>query len=177
MKPTPITLSATSLTTDDYVALNFRLWQLQPATRGIKWRLGLLILLLSLSVGLDVLQNGRLEHVFVVIFLGVLVVCAFSLPLLTRYQLRRGYARNPMPAPSISYLLTDTEVIQQSPLGTFPVQWPKIQRAMWVGHNWLLLYPNELGSYYLDMRRLQPPATPAEVAALLTRHNIAQQQL
>lgn len=177
MKSPPITLSATSLTTDDYVAVNFRLWQVQAATRGIRWRLGLLILLLSLSIGLDFLQNGRLDYVFVVIILGVLVVCVVFLPLLTRYQLRRGYARNPLPIPGMSYLLTDAEVMQQSPLGDFSVPWPKIQRAVWVGTDWLLLYPNEVGSYYLDMRCLQPPATAADVAALLTRHGIAQQTL
>ncbi|SDY06815.1 hypothetical protein [Hymenobacter psychrophilus] len=172
----PYHLPAVRLSADDYVAVNFRLWRARPATRRLHWLLGTAIGLLTIGVGLDVWQNGQLQRTSSFIFLGVAVLYGVSRFGLVRYQLRRGYARNATLQQPIDFILTTTEVIGQSQQGKFSGPWTTMQRAVWVGPDWLLLYPTEAACYYLDMRRLQAPATRVDVTRLLARHQIRQQQ-
>jgi len=177
MKPTPLTLTGVQLTADEFVAVNFRLWRARPRTRLNHWILGAAVVLLGVSVGLDVYSNSQLTQPSTLVFLAVAVAYALLRFGLVRYQLRRGYAKNPTLQQPVEFTLTDTEIIGRSALGQFSGKWSLIRRAVWVQPHWLLLYPTEAACYYLDLRRLQAPATAAEVAELLTRHNIPQPQL
>ncbi|MET4106770.1 hypothetical protein [Hymenobacter sp. UYP22] len=177
MKPTPIVLSGVQLSAEEFVAVNFRLWRARPRTRLNHWILGAAVVLLGASVGLDLYQHGRLTQLSTLVFLGVAVLYALFRAGLVRYQLRRGYANNTTLHQPINFTLTESDIIGRSALGQFSGKWSMVRRAVWVQPHWLLLYPTEAACYYLDMRQLQQPATPADVAALLTRHSIAQQQL
>ncbi|RFP65200.1 hypothetical protein D0N36_10060 [Hymenobacter lapidiphilus] len=165
------------LSADEFVAVNFRLWRARPATRRLYWLLGAALLLLNLSVGLDLWQNGRLGSPFTLVFLGVGVAYGLLRLALVRWQLRRGYQRQQALQQPVDFTLTATEIIGRSALGKFPGQWKLIRRAVWVGPDWLLLYPTAAACYYLDMRCLQAPATAADVARLLERHQIRQQRI
>ncbi|NVO30449.1 hypothetical protein [Hymenobacter lapidiphilus] len=173
----PYHLHAVRLSADEFVAVNFRLWRTQPATRRLYWLLGAALLLLTGSVGLDFWQHGRLSSPFTLVFLGVGVAYGVLRLALVRWQLRRGYARQTVLQQPLDFTLTTTEIIGRGAMGQFPGQWGLIRRAMWVGPDWLLLYPTEAACYYLDLRRLQAPATRADVAQLLAQHQIRQQQV
>ena len=175
MKPTSLTLTGVQLTADEFVAVNFRLWRARPRTRLNHWILGAAVLLLAVSVGLDVYANGRLTQPATLVPLAVAVLYACLRFGLVRYQLRRGYVRNQALQQPTDFTLTNAEIIGRNTLGQFSGKWALIRRAVWVQPHWLLLYPTEAACYYLDLRRLQAPATAAEVAALLERHQIAQQ--
>lgn len=175
--PPPYHLPAVHLSADDYVALNFRLWRARPATRRNHWLLAAALLLLTVSVGLDVWQHGRLTSTFTPLFLGVGVGYGLLRFGLVRWQLRRGYQQQAALQHPINFTLTDTEIIGQSMQGKFAGLWTDIRRAVWVGSDWLLLYPTETACYYLDLRRLPAPATAADVARLLARHQIRQQRV
>ena len=173
----PYSLPAVRLSANDYVAVNFRLWRARSATRRNHWLLGAAILLLSISIGLDLWPDGRLERTSTFIFLAIAVAYGLARFGLVRYQLRRGYARNAVLQQPIDFRLTNAEIIGRSKLGQFSGKWPRIRRAVWVGPDWLLLYPIETACYYLDLRRLQAPATPADLARLLEQHQIRQQRV
>lgn len=175
MKSTPILLTGVQLTADEFVAVNFRLWRARPRTRLNHWILGAAVVLLGVSVGLDVYSNGRLTQPSTLVLLAVAVLYATLRFGLVRYQLRRGYARNQALQQLTDFTLTNTEIIGRNTLGQFSGKWALIRRAVWVQPHWLLLYPTEAACYYLDLRRLQAPATAADVAVLLERHQIAQQ--
>ncbi|RSK36183.1 hypothetical protein [Hymenobacter metallilatus] len=175
MKPTPITLTGVQLTAEEFVAVNFRLWRTRPRTRLNHWILGAAVGLLGLSVGLDIYQHGQLSQPSTLVFLVVAVLYAVFRAGLARYQLRRGYARNATLQQPVDFTLTDTELVTHTVGGQFSANWSLIRRAVWVQPHWLLLYPSEAACYYLDMRRLQAPATAADVAALLERLQISQQ--
>ena len=177
MPKQPYLLPAVRMSADEFVAVNFRLWRARPATRRNHWLLGAGILLLGISIGLDVWQNGRPERTSTFVFLGVAVLYGLARFGLVRWQLRRGYARNATLQQPIDFRLTSAEIIGRSTLGQFSGKWTRIRRAVWVGTDWLLLYPTEAACYYLDLRRLQAPATPADLAQLLERHQIRQQRV
>lgn len=173
----PLHLAAVRMSEADYVAVNFRLWQARPATRRNHWLLGAAVLLLTISIGLDVWEHGRLETWSTLLFLGVAVAYAALRVGLVRYQLRRGYARNPAAQAPADYTLAADALRGQSADGRFATPWARLKRTVWVGPHWLLLYPTEAACYYLDMRRLQAPATAAEVAQFLDHQQIPQQRL
>ncbi|OWP63226.1 hypothetical protein CDA63_10250 [Hymenobacter amundsenii] len=177
MPKPPYHLSAVRLSADEYVAVNLRLWRARPATRRNYALLGVAVLLLSLSIGLDLWQNSRPERTSTFIFLGVAVLYGLSRAALMRWQLRRGYTRNAGLQQPLDFRLTNSEIIGRSPQGQFSSKWPQLKRAVWVGTDWLLLYPTETACYYLDLRQLQPPATPADVARLLAQHAVPQQRV
>ena len=177
MPQPPYHLPAVRLSADEFVAVNFRLWRARPGTRRNHWLLGAALALLTISVGLDFGQHGRLTSPFTLVFLGVGVAYGLLRFGLVRWQLRRGYQRQAALQQPIDFTLTDTEIIGRSVLGRFSGQWQLIRRAVWVGTDWLLLYPTEAACYYLDLRRLQAPAAPADVAQLLERHSIRQQRV
>lgn len=177
MKSTPILLTGVQLSAEEFVAVNFQLWRARPRTRLNHWILGAAVALLGVSVGLDAYQHSPLTQPSTLVFLAVAVLYALFRAGLVRYQLRRGYAKNTTLQQPVEFTLTDTEIIGRSSLGQFSGKWSLIRRAVWVQPHWLLLYPTEAACYYLDMRQLQLPAKVADVAALLTRHGIAQQTL
>ena len=177
MKPPSYHLPGVHMTADDYVAVNFRLWRARPRTRFNHWLLAAAVLLLGVSEGLEVWQYDRPQTTSTLAFLAVAILYGLFRFSLVRYQLRRGYARNTAAQHPTDFTLTDSEIIGRSEVGQFSGHWRLIRRAVWVGSDWFLLYPTEAACYYLDLRRLQPPATPADVAALLERHQIPQQRL
>ncbi|MCA8829140.1 hypothetical protein [Hymenobacter pini] len=177
MQSTPLILSGVQLSADEFVAVNFRLWRARPRTRLNHWILGAAVMLLGVSVGLDVYSNSHLAQPSTAVLLGVAVLYAALRFGLVRYQLRRGYAKNTAAHHPTSFTLTQSEIIGRSTLGQFSGKWQVIRRAVWVQPHWLLLYPTEAACYYLDLRKLEAPAIPADVAALLEHHRIPQQLL
>ncbi|MBT9394336.1 hypothetical protein KLP40_14290 [Hymenobacter sp. NST-14] len=176
MKSRSYHLPAVHMSADDYVAVNFRLWQARPRTRFNHWLLAAAGLLLGVSVGLEVWEFGRPQTISTLVFLAVAVLYGLFRFALARYQLRRGYARQTAVQQPTDFTLTATEIIGRNALGQFSGPWKRIRRAVWAGPDWLLLYPSETACYYLDLRRLRPPATPADLAALLEHHRIPQQR-
>ena len=165
------------MTADEFVAVNFRLWRQRPRTRFNHWLLGLAVLLLAGSVALDVARAGRLSNQSTAVFLAVAVLYALVRMQLVRYQLRRGYARNTGLHTPISFELDAEQLRGRSADGHFEVRWRVLRRAVWAHPDWLLLYPTEAACYYLDLRRLQTPATPGQVLALLQQHQIPVQRV
>jgi len=155
------------MTADEFVAVNFRLWLRQPATRRNHWILGAALVLLGVSAGLAMLQAGRVSSWSSVIFLAVGVLYGLLHGGLVRYQLRRGYSRNPALREPISFTFDADGLRDDSATGRCEVRWDKLRRAAWVRPHWLLLYPTETGCFYVDLRQLQAPATPNDLGALL----------
>ena len=172
---TPLHLPHVQLTADDYVALNFRLWQARLATRRTFWLLGAAAVLLLVSVGLDVARHGTVSNRATLAFLAVAGLYVLFRRQLTRYLLRRGFR----PQPPVGYTLTPTEIQVRSGQRQSLLSWEQLREAVWVGANWLLLLPQApAGScYYLDVRRLEAPAAAADVAALLTQRGVPQHRL
>ena len=90
---------------------------------------------------------------------------------LVRYQLRRGFAKNPASQEPIDFAFDTDQLRGSSSGGSFAVRWNQLQRAVRVG-SWLLLYPSDMACYYVDLRHLQTPATPADVLALLREQQV-----
>ncbi|MBD2715578.1 hypothetical protein KBK19_11070 [Microvirga sp. STR05] len=160
------------MTSADFVAVNFRLWRQQRRTRFNHWLLGLALLLLAVSVAVDVVQNGRITNQGTLAMLAVGLLYGLLRMVLVRYQLRRGFAKNPANQQPIDFAFDTDRLRGSSSAGTFAVRWNQLQRAIRVGDDWLLLYPNDAACYYLDLRRLQAPATPAELLALLREQQV-----
>ncbi|WP_156108984.1 hypothetical protein [Hymenobacter sp. APR13] len=173
----PLLLPGVQMTADEFVTVNFRLWRQRPRTRFNHWLLGLAVLLLAGSVALDICRTGHISNQSTVVFLAVAVLYALVRMQLVRYQLRRGYARNTGLHAPISFELDAERLRGRSADGHFEARWQVLRRAVWVHPDWLLLYPTEAACYYLDLRRLQAPATPEQVLALLLQHQIPVQEL
>lgn len=165
------------MTADEFVAVNFRLWRQRPRTHLNHWLLGAALLLLAGSVWLDLTRTGHITKWTTVVLLAVGVLYALLRMALVRYQLRRGYMRNTGLHTPISFELDAEQLRGRSADGHFEVRWKMIRRAMRIGPHWLLLYPTEAACYYLDLRRLQAPATPEDVLTLLQQHQIPVRQL
>lgn len=177
MNSTSLVLADVRLTADDFVAVNFRLWRVRPRIRLSAWLLGTAGLLLVGSLGLELAQTGAVQDWSTVALLGVALGYGAFRVGLVRYQLRRGYAQDPAGQEPITFTLTNQGLRGQSTLGNFFREWAGVRRAVWVGSRWLLLYPTETACYYLDLNRLRAPATAADVAYLLTQHQIRQQRV
>lgn len=174
----PFFFSGSAPTAGEYVALNYRIWRQRPRTRFNDWVLGLALGLLATSVGLQVARTGTLwpaSPPLVLLALGV--AYALGRGPLVRRQLRRLYARNPALHAPATYVLGPDTLGGRSELGQFESRWSAIRRAVRVGPHWLLLYPTESACYYLDLRRLQLPATAADVQALLGRQAVPWREL
>lgn len=165
-----------TMTADEYVAVNYRLWGQQPRTRRVTWLLNVAILLLTISFGLGIwqwVQNPTTD-----VFWGFLP--AWGLALLyawwrswqVKRQLRRGYAQNAALREPIDYEFNADSIITRSAAGEFVTRWKKLRYAVHVG-NWLLLYPQQAACYYVDLRRLTEPAKPRDLEALLDEKGIA----
>ncbi len=169
----PLLASGVMMTVDEFVAVNFRLWRRQPATRRNSWLLGTAMLLLSVSVGLDIVQNGRISNPSTVVFLTVGVLYGLFRLSLTRYQLRRGYVKNAVLRAPTNFTFDAEKLRGENPNGHFEARWRVMRRAVWVKPNWLLLYPTETACYYVDLRRLQVPATPEQLLTLVREAGIS----
>jgi hypothetical protein len=165
------------MTADEFVAVNFRLWLRQPATRRNHWILGAALVLLSVSVGLDILQAGRVSSWSNLIFLAVGVLYSLLRMSLVRYQLRRGYSRNPVLREPVSFSFAADRLRGHGAAGRYEVRWDKLRRVVWVRPYWLLLYPNETGCFYVDLRQLQAPATPHDLVAVLRNQHVLVREL
>lgn len=175
--PLPFLAPGVTMTADEFVAVNFRMWRQQPATRRNYWLLGAALLLLSVSIGLDVVQNGRISNPSTITFLTVGVLYGLFRMSLVRYQLRRGYAKNPVLRAPTDFTF-DTEMLRgQSPNTRFETRWNTMRRAVWVKPNWLLLYPTEAACYYVDLRCLQAPDAAEQLLTLVRDAGIAMREV
>jgi len=155
------------MTADEFVAVNFRLWQKRTRTRFNHWLLGLALLLFGLSVSSDFARTGYISNWGTVAVLAVGALYAFFRVQLVRYQLRRGYSKNTGLRVPTDFTF-DTEMLRgQSADGRFEARWRTLRRAVWVQPNWLLLYPTEAACYYVDLRQAQAPGTAEQLLALV----------
>ncbi len=161
-----------TLTADEYVAVNYRLWRSRPRTYFNHWLLAAAVGLLAVSVGLDVARTGGISNASSAVLLAVALFYALVRMQLVRYQLRRGYAQNVAVHTPIHFELDADGLRGASELGRFEARWRTVRRAVLVRPHWLLLYPVASACYYVDLRRVQAPATVAEVLALLREHSI-----
>jgi len=162
------------MTADEYVAVNYFLWNRRFATRRNNWLLAAALLLLGIAAGLQLWQNQfrGFTSWLTPILLVVGVLYGLGRDMLTRYLLRRGYAKNVSLHQPIDYEFAADGLRSQSAAGSYQAPWPTLRRAVRVG-DWLLLYPTVAACYYLDLRQLAEPATAAQVLAILREHGIA----
>jgi hypothetical protein len=155
------------MTADEFVAVNFRLWQKRPRTKLNHWLLGAALLILSIGVGRDIARFGHVTEWGGVTFLLVGVLYALIRMAIVRYELRRGYAKNTGLRVPTDFTF-DSEMLRgQSPDGRFETHWRRLRRAVWLQPDWLLLYPTEAACYYVDLRRIQAPGTPDKLLTLV----------
>lgn len=174
----PIQFSRVTMSADEFVAVNFRLWRAAPATRRNHWILGVGLALLTASLVMELMNTrGHITTWSTPALLVVGVAYGLLRAALVRRQLRRGYAQNPVLQQPADFTLTDEALQGNSAVGEFRTPWNAIRRAVRVGPDWLLLYPTQAACYYLDLRCLIAPATPAAVEALLVQHSISLRQL
>lgn len=167
----PAFFSQVTMTADEYVAVNFRLWRRQPATRRNHWILLVALLCLAFSLLVNLRQaNWQITSWSTPAFLAVGLLYALLRPWLVRRMLRQGYAKNTVLQEPVDYTLSADEIRGRSGLGQFSGKWTDIRRAVLVQPDWLLLYPNEAACYYLDLRQLQAPTLPSHLEELLAAH-------
>ena len=170
----PLVFSQVTMSADEYVAVNFRLWRQQPATRRNNWILLAALVLLGSSLVLQLQQdNWHVTSWSAPSFLAVGLLYALLRSWLVRWMLRRGYQKNTVLKEPIDFTLTNAEILGRSGLGQFSGKLANITRAVLVQPHWLLLYPNQAACYYLDLRQLQAPGTLAAIEQLLGQHQIS----
>lgn len=167
----PLVIDGTTLTADEFVALQYGLWRKRPRTRLAGWLLLLWVSAMSYFVVRDYLTYHQLTDYFTPTILAVGIVAAFLRGWLVRWQLRRYYARTPALGSPARFELSEAGLRGQGRLSRTETQWAGIVQAQVVGH-WLLLYITEATYHCLDLRRLQPPATEADVRALLQAQGV-----
>lgn len=174
----PIHFSRVTMSAAAFVAVNFRLWRAAPATRRNHWILGVGLALLTASLVVELMNTrGRITTWSTLALLGIGVAYGLLRAALVRRQLRRGYGQNTVLQQPADFTLTEEELRGSSPSGEFRTPWTTLRQAIRVGPDWLLLYPTPAACYYLDLRRLEAPATPAAVETLLAQHGVALQKL
>jgi len=173
----PLLAPGVTMTADEFVAVNFQLWLRQPASRRNHWILGTALMLLAVGVGLDIIRTGHISSWNTPAFLGVGVLYGLLRTSLVRYQLRRGYSRNSALREPISFSFDANMLRGHGATGRFGISWNKVRRAVWVRPNWLLLYPDETGCFYVDLRQLQVPATPDGLLTLVRDQQISVSEL
>jgi hypothetical protein len=170
----PLVFSQVTMSADEYVAVNFRLWRQQPATRRNNWILLAALVLLSVSLLAQLQQDGwQLISWSAPSFLAVGLLYALLRTWFVRWMLRRGYRKNTVLKEPVDFTLTSEEIKGRSGLGQFTRKVANINQAVLVKPDWLLLYPNQAACYYLDLRRLQAPATLLTVEQLLAQHQLS----
>ena len=171
---TPLPFPHVLMTADEYVAVNYYLWNRQPTTRRNRWLLVVALALLIVSAGLQLWRNQfrGFSSWWVPASLVVGVLYGVGRDALTRYFLRRGYAQNAALHQPVDYELAADGLRSRTAAGSYLAPWSALRRAVRVG-DWLLLYPTAAACYYLDLRRLATPATAAQVVAALRRQGVA----
>jgi len=165
-----------TMTAAEYVAVNYQLWSQQPRTRRVTWLLYVSILLLTISFGLGIWQWVRNPGSD--IFWGFLpawglaLVYAWWRSWRVKRQLRQGYTKNTALQQPIDYQFNTDNITSRSEAGEFVTRWEKLRYAVHVG-DWLLLYPQQMACYYVDLRRLVAPATPENLEELLDEKDVA----
>ncbi|GAB3637155.1 hypothetical protein GCM10027422_27450 [Hymenobacter arcticus] len=89
--------------------------------------------------------------------------------------MRAGRCAAPTPARqpcAARFELRPAGLCGQSQLSAIESRWAGLLHARLLGP-WLLRYITEAACYYLDLRRLPPPATEADVLALLQAQGVA----
>ncbi|QJX47694.1 hypothetical protein HMJ29_12380 [Hymenobacter taeanensis] len=169
----PLVFSKVTMSADEYVAVNFRLWRQQPATRRNNWILLAALVLLTISLLVQLQQDGwKLTSWSALSFLAVGLLYALLRAWFVRWMLRRGYLKNTILKEPIDFTLTDEDIKGRSGLGQFTGKLANITRAVFVQPDWLLLYPTQAACYYLNLRQLQAPATAEAVEQVLAQHQI-----
>ena len=171
---TPLRFPHVLMTTAEYVAVNYYLWNRQPTTRRNRWLLAAALALLAVAAGLQLWQNQLrgFSGWLVPASLVVGVLYGAGRDALTRYFLRRGYARNAALHQPVDYELAADGLRSHTAAGSYLAPWLALRRALRVG-DWLLLYPTAAACYYLDLRQLAAPATAAQVVETLRRQGVA----
>ena len=171
---TPLRLPHVLMTADEYVAVNYYLWNRQSTTRRNRWLLVAALGLLAVSAGLQLWRNQfrGFSSWLVPASLGVGVLYGVGRDALTRYFLRRGYTQNAALHQPVDYELATDGLRSRTAAGRYLAPWPTLRRAVRVG-DWLLLYPTAAACYYLDLRRLAAPATAAQVVETLRQQGVA----
>ena len=172
----PLIIDGTAPTEAEFVAL----WQLVQGRRQGTWKVGLVLALLVGFMVYDVLTRRPLSDYYTAIALlvGVVIIYAARGPYV-RWQTRRTYARTPRLRTPTRYELSPAglrcEPSAKEPdgeLSPLEIPWADLVKAQLQGP-WLLVYISEITCYYLDLRHLQPPATEADVLALLQAEGVA----
>ena len=167
----PLVIDGTFLSEAEFVALQYRLWRQRPRTRLAGWLLTLWLAAMSYFVVRDWLTYHALTDYYTAALLVFGIAAAFARGPLVRRQLRRYYVRTPGLASPARFELRAEGLSGQGRLSTIETQWAGIMQARVVGH-WLLLYVTEATYHCLDLRRLQAPATEADVRALLAAQGV-----
>lgn len=167
----PLLIDGTALTEAEFVQLQIRLWRQRPRTRLAGALLLLWLAAMGYFVVRDYLTHHRLTDYFTAGLLLVGIGVAFAREPLVRRQLRRYYARTPALASPAHFELSAAGVRGRGRLSEFETQWGGILQAR-ISGPWLLLYITEATYHCLDLRRLQPPATEADVRALLAAQGV-----
>ncbi|MBT9394335.1 hypothetical protein KLP40_14285 [Hymenobacter sp. NST-14] len=81
----------------------------------------------------------------------------------------REYQRQPQP---LGFRVSAAGLAVQWPQGWQRLPWSELTSVEQV-NDWLLLYPGPDFCYYLDLRRVPPPHTTAEVLALLDKYEVS----
>ncbi|UOQ74605.1 hypothetical protein [Hymenobacter cellulosilyticus] len=172
-----ITFLPVTLSENDYLTINYGLWNKRLGTRRSNWLLGGGLTLLAIGFVLTLHQNHwRLSSWTTPVLLMVGFLFLVGRASVVRWLMRRGYKKShaALSRPTV-YTLTPDEFQGQSELVQFSLQWSAIKKAVWVQPHWLLLYPTEVACYYLDLRCLPAPATTADIRQILAAHQIPQQ--
>ena len=75
-------------------------------------------------------------------------------------------------AQQTNYIRADASGLRvENALSSSSFEWAAFQRAMQIDH-WLLLFINESSAFYLDTRRIVPPATTTDLLQLLRLNNV-----
>ncbi|AHJ96563.1 YcxB family protein [Hymenobacter swuensis] len=85
-----------------------------------------------------------------------------GLPFLIVWSIWQQYQRSAFLQEAVTYTLDDNGVQVTAPSFHTTLDWEAIVQLRHYG-NWLLLQTSAQTAFFLDMRRVQPPATPADV--------------
>ncbi|MFD2786017.1 hypothetical protein [Hymenobacter rubripertinctus] len=107
---------------------------------------------------IDVLKQNPLGMLFMLFFL--------LLPVLLVWGTWQQYQASSLLLNPADYVLNATGVSVRGPAMNTDLMWPAFTRADQFG-SWLLLQASEQSAFFLDLQRIAPPATPADVLELV----------
>ena len=163
----------------DYVQVSLVLINAQ--TGRMQTRRGSFILLLfgMLGLALTFWRDGTIPLGFA-LFFGFLSLLGGATLLFDQFLPRRlATTHTQSIAPTMlptDYTFAADALSSHNELHSSTLAWTAVQRADVVGH-WLLLYLTNKTFLWLDLRQLAPPATAADLYALLAQHHIPVREL